>query len=145
VPILIPGVCEVYTSGPVIVMQLPEQLTHVEVKTFCGELQPLLENDRPRIVLEGSHIRYVDSAGVEMLLHCMEEAMKRDGDVKLAAVSPEAAVILEIMRVDRLFEMFETTDEAVQSFHAFPTCAVPQTEPWYNGAYGTLGDLKVAG
>ena len=133
-----------YTSGPVIVMQLPEQLTHAEVKAFCSELQPLLENDRPRIVLDASQVRYVDSAGVEMLLHCMEEAMKRDGDVKLAAVSPEAAVILELMRVDRLFEVFDSTDEAVQSFHAFPVCAIPRSEPWYNGAYGALGDLKVA-
>lgn len=132
------------TSGPVIVMQLPEQLNHSEVKTFLGELQPLLETDRPRMVLDCSQIQYMDSAGVELLLHCMEETMKRDGDLKLAAISPAAAVILELMRVDRLFEVFETTDEAVQSFHVFSTCAIPQTEPWYSGAYGALGDLKAA-
>ena len=133
-----------YTSGPVIVMQLPEQLNHAEVRTFLDDLQPLLESDRPRLVLDCSQVRHIDSAGIEMLLHCMDEAMKRDGDVKLAAVSPASAVILELMRVDRLFEVFDTTEEAVRSFHAFPSYAVPQTEPWYSGAYGTLGDLKVA-
>src|SRR3981081_4445667 len=93
------------TSGPVIVMQLPEQLKRPEVAPFLDELQPLLESDRPRVVLDCSQVREMDSAGVEMLLHCMQEAMKRDGDLKLAAISPQAAVILELMRVDRLFEL----------------------------------------
>jgi hypothetical protein len=31
-----------YTRGPVIVMELPEQLNHVEAKRFLDELQPLL-------------------------------------------------------------------------------------------------------
>lgn|SRR5215471_13346796 len=131
-------------SGPVIVMQVPEQLSHAEVKAFTEELAPLLENDRPRIVLDCCQVRYMDSAGIEMLLSCLEQAMKRDGDLKLAAVSAELAVILELMRVDRLFEVFDTTDAAVQSFHAFPSAPVQQTEPWYNRAYGALGDLKTA-
>jgi anti-sigma B factor antagonist len=132
------------TSGPVVVMELPERLNHAEVKTFLQEVWPLLEADRPRMVLDCSLVRYLDSAGVEILLHCMEEAMKRDGDLKLAAVSPEAAVILELMRVDRLFETYETSAAAVQSFHASPSIAVPQLEPWNTGAYGALGDLEAA-
>ena len=79
-----------------------------------------------------------------MLLHCMEQAMKRDGDLKLAAVSPQAAVILELMRVDRLFETFETAAEAVQSFGLFPSYENPQNEPWNRGTYGALGDLEAA-
>jgi len=87
-----------YTRGPVIVMELPEQLNHVEAKRFLDELQPLLEVDRPSVVLDCSQIKHMDSAGVEMLLHCLEQAMKRDGDLKLAAISPASAVILELMR-----------------------------------------------
>jgi anti-anti-sigma factor len=51
-----------HTSGPVIVMQVPVQLNHAEVKPFLEELQPLLEGDRPRIVLDCSQVRYMDSA-----------------------------------------------------------------------------------
>ena len=132
------------TSGPVIVMQLPEQLKRQEVGPFLEELQPLLESDRPRVVLDCSQVRHMDSAGVEMLLHCMHETMKRDGDLKLAAISPESAVILELMRVARLFEIFNTPDEAVQSFQGLPSASAPQSEPWYTGAYGALGDLEAA-
>ena len=133
-----------YTSGPVIVMQLPEQLKRAEAQAFCRELQPLLEGERPRLVLDCSGVQDADSAGIEMMLHCMEETMKRDGDLKLAAVSPVLAVMLELMRVDRLFEIFDTTEEAAQSFQVFPAQAVPQTESWYANAYGALGDLKAA-
>jgi anti-anti-sigma factor len=143
-PILFQGINDMRTSGPVIVMEVPEQLHHAGVTPFLAELRPLLESDRPRMVLDCSLIRNIDSSGVEMLLHCMEQAMKRDGDLKLAAVSPQAAVILELMRVDRLFETFETSAEAVQSFGLFPAYENPQNEPWNSGAYGALGDLEAA-
>ncbi|MCU1300804.1 MAG: anti-sigma-factor antagonist [Candidatus Sulfotelmatobacter sp.] len=132
-----------YSRGPVIVMELPETLNHAEGEKFVSELQPLLEVHRPRIVLDCSQIRHMDSAGIETLLYCMQEAMKRDGDMKLASVSPESATIMELMRVDRLFEVFETADEAVRSFQAVASPDVPQSLPWYSPGLG-LGDLKIA-
>ena len=119
-----------HTSGPVVVMELPQKLNLTQAKTFLRELQPLLEADRPRLVLECSQIDDMDSAGVEMLLRCMQEAMKRNGDLKLAAVSPASGAFLELMRVDRLFEIFDTAKEAVQSFDEFRSYAIPESEPY---------------
>lgn len=130
------------TSGPVVVMQMPEQFTGGEVQTFMLELGPLLESTRPRIVLECSQVHCIDSAGVEMLLHSLEEVLKRDGDLKLAALSAEAEVFLELMRVARVFETFPTSEEAVRSFNAVPADAVPQDAPWYSAVFGDLGALK---
>ncbi len=132
-----------YTRSPVIVMELPEQLNHVKVKSFLDELQPLLEIDQPCVVLDCAQVQSMDSAGVEMLLYCLQEAMKRDGDLKLAAVPPSSAVILELMRVDRLFEVFDTAELAVRSFQIFPSATSAQSQPWYAAA-GGLTDLKAA-
>jgi anti-sigma B factor antagonist len=132
-----------YTRGPVVVMELPEKLNHAEGQAFLVELQPLLEVDRPRIVLDCAQMQKIDSAGIEILLHCMEETMKRDGDLKLAALSPASAAILELMRVDRLFEVFSSSEEAAQSFHAVASLEEPQSLPWYSLPYG-LADLKAA-
>ena len=132
-----------YTRGPVIVMELPEQLNGTDGKTFLRDLKPLLEVDRPRVVLDCSQVQYIDSVGIDMLLHCMDETMKRDGDLKLAALSPSAAAILELMRVDRLFEVFETADEAARSFHAIATPESSATLPWYSASY-QLPKLKTA-
>jgi anti-sigma B factor antagonist len=131
------------SKGPVIIMELPEQLKQGEVKTFMRELQPLLDSPRPCVVLDCSKIQDIDSAGVEMLLQCLELAMKRDGDLKLAAVSPASAIILELMRVDRLFEVFDTSEEAARSFQTFAPAVAPQSQPWYSASYG-LADLKTA-
>ncbi len=132
------------TNRPVVVMQVPEQLVLGQLPSFKQELAPLLESHRPRVVLDCSQVRYIDSAGIEMLLHCLEEAMKRDGDLKLADVSREAQVILELMRVDRVFELFATSEEAVRSFNAVPVESVPQDAPWYSSVFGDLGILKQA-
>src|SRR5579862_4735219 len=132
------------TSGPVIIMQLPEELNVREVQAFMREMGPLLESNRPRIVLECSQVRSMDSAGVEMLLRCLEEVLKQDGDLKLAALSPEAEVILELMRVSRVFETFSTSEEAARSFNAIPADAIPQDASWYSALFGDLGALKQA-
>jgi|SRR5581483_1331762 len=132
------------TSGPVVVMQVPELLHAGNVPDFMEELGPLLESNRPRIVLDCSQVRSIDSAGVEALLHCLEETLKRDGDLKLAALSPEAEVILELMRVARVFEAYPTSEEAVRSFNAIPVDAVSQDAPWYGTVFSDLGALKQA-
>ena len=132
------------TNGPVVVMQIPEQFTGGEVQAFMLELGPLLESNRPRIVLECSQVRSIDSAGVEMLLHSLEEVLKRDGDLKLAALSAQAEVFLELMRVARVFEAFPTSEEAVRSFHAVPAEVVPQHAPWYPATFGDLNAVKQA-
>lgn len=116
-----------YSCGSVVVLQAPERLDKRGATAFLTQFKTVLDEGRPRLVLDCSEIRYMDSAGVEMLLRCMEEAIKRDGDLKLAAVAPTSAVILELMKVDRLFETFDTPEDAVQSFYSLPAYAIA---PW---------------
>lgn len=117
------------TGKPVVVKQLPEHLGVQQCQAFLRELEPVFQSDRPRLVFDFTGVRHLDSAGVEFLLRCMEEAMKRNGDLKLASVSPELAVILEMTRVDRLFEIFDNSTDAVESFHRFSASAWQPMEP----------------
>ena len=107
------------TSRPVIVKRLPNRVNLKEAKIFFREMQPILRIDRPQVVFDLSQVRQMDAAGVDVLLRCMAQAMKRDGDVKLAAVSPQAAVILEMTRTDRLFEIYNSSTEAARSYSGF--------------------------
>jgi anti-sigma B factor antagonist len=103
----------------VVVKQLPLQLKSLQVRDFLRDVTPIITGDRSCIVFDFSQVAEIDSAGVDMLLHCMEQAMKQNGDLKLAAIPPASAVILELTRVDRLFEIFATVSEAVDSFYGF--------------------------
>jgi anti-anti-sigma factor len=85
-------------------------------RLFFKDLESRINIDRPCIVLDCSPVREMDRFAIHMLLCCLEEAMKRDGDVKLAAVSPSVRKALELTKVDRLFEIYETETDAVNSF-----------------------------
>jgi anti-sigma B factor antagonist len=113
------------TSKPIIVQQLPEKLTAQHVDSFFREVQPLLVNSRPQIVFDMSSVRDLDSDGVEMILKSMQHVMKRNGELKLASIPASSRMILELMSVDDLFEIFETCNEAVESFHWHPETVVP--------------------
>jgi anti-sigma B factor antagonist len=107
------------TSRPVIVKRIPERMNLKQARKFQQEVRPLLQSDRPQLVFDLSQVRQIDAAGVDMLLTCMSEAMRRDGDLKLAALSPQAAIVLELTRTDRLFEIYENSTDAVRSYSSF--------------------------
>src|SRR5579872_3038948 len=96
------------TSRPVVVKRMPEKVNQREARKFLQDVQPFLRADRPQLVFDLSQVKQLDAAGVEMLLHCVSEVMKRDGDLKLASLSAQAAMVLELTRTDRLFEIYGT-------------------------------------
>jgi anti-anti-sigma factor len=98
---------------------MPENVNQRESRKFLQDVQPFLNADRPQLVFDLSLVKQLDAAGVEMLLHCVSEVMKRDGDLKLASLSRQAAMVLELTRTDRLFEIYENSTEAARSFSGF--------------------------
>ncbi len=118
------------TSRPVIVKRMPERINLQQAREFLREVQPLLSSDRPQLVFDFSSVRRMDAAGVDMLLECMADVMKYDGDLKLAALSPPAAVVLELTRADRLFEIYDTVSDAVRSFSGFLPNAMRKYADW---------------
>jgi anti-anti-sigma factor len=108
------------------VTQLPETLNEEQEWAFLEELKSSLTADRPRIVLNCSNLRAFDRLSLQLLLCCLEEAMKRNGDVRLAAVPADTRIVLESAGIDRLFKMFETEAEAVKSFQRYSTLSAAE-------------------
>ena len=125
------------TCRTVIVKELPESVTLNHLPELCRELVPLARGDWPCLVFDFSAVRELDRAGVELLLRTMEEVVKRNGDVKFAAVSLQIGMILELTRVDRLFEFFDNAADAVSSFTSFPLAAF-RTDPDESHTYGIV-------
>lgn len=106
------------------IKQLPETVNAKQTRLFLKDLENCLRGERPCLVLDCSKVREMDNVVVHLLLCCLEAAMKRNGDAKLAGLSPDACAILESLGVGRLFEIFETTPEAASSFRRVRTDAV---------------------
>lgn len=120
----------------VLIQRLPERISGKHARQLTRELQIFLHSDRPRLVFDMSQVQQMDSSGIEMLLNVLQEVNRRDGDLKLAAPSPAARTFLELTRLDRLFEIFESSAEAAAAFGtavpenaAEPAVAVRQRVP----------------
>ena len=108
----------------VIVKRIPERLNGRQAKAFLREMDNVVNSDRPQIVFDCSQVKQVDAAGIEMILHCLSRAIKHDGDLKLAALSPQMEIVLQMTRTDRLFESYDSASDAVLSFSRFLPAAV---------------------
>jgi anti-sigma B factor antagonist len=98
---------------------MPETMNLKQARNFLKEVEPFLNADRSQLVFDMSQVRQMDAGGVDVLLQCMREVIKHDGDLKLASVSPAAAVVLELTRTGRLFEIYDNSTQAVKSFSSF--------------------------
>jgi len=116
--------------SPVVVKTLTARLDRNQVAAFRRGMQEVLRMDQPRVVFDFCSVTHLDSAGIDFLLNCLSAIVRRDGELKLAAVSPQAATVLEITRVGRFFEIFPTVEDAVRSFDAFLPNAPSFPEPW---------------
>jgi anti-anti-sigma regulatory factor len=105
---------------PVAVMQVPEQFTREKARAFIREIECSMTPTRPYLVLDCSNIRHLDNSVVHLILHCLEQAMKRNGDVKLAGIPVTANAMFGTNGANRLFEIFDTPADAVNSFHELP-------------------------
>lgn len=109
------------------VHQVPEMLTPKVEVVFLRDLQKYAHTERPRLVLDCSRVRTMDSATILLLLSSLEEVMKSNGDVRLASLHPDAEAALRAAGVNRLFEMYSTAEGAVNSFHQRATSIAPQS------------------
>jgi anti-anti-sigma regulatory factor len=110
----------------VAVMQLQEIRSAKQRQAFLRDMERCIDAERPFVVLDCSNLDHLDKSGVHLLLCCLEEAMKRNGDLKLAALHAPAETALESFGALGLFEIHDTTASAVSSFYKLPTGASPQ-------------------
>ena len=101
----------------VTVEQLPEITSEEQGYRFLTLLQKRMSDKRPGLVLDCSRLNQINKPAIHLLLSCLEEAMKRNGDARLAGVSPSAHAALKVTGADRLFQIFSSNADAISSFY----------------------------
>jgi anti-anti-sigma regulatory factor len=104
-----PGEDDMETQSAIMI-KLPEAFGGKEARRLGRELKNRMSAVSPHIVVDFSRVREMDLAALEGLLDCMEIIAKNDGAVQLGEMSPEAAVFLELTRMDQLFSKFPAFD-----------------------------------
>jgi anti-anti-sigma factor len=84
--------------------------------TFKRTVTNLLEEGKVDLLIDCSGLRIVDSSGLGALVRALTTSQNEGGHAKLLGVGPNLKKLLEITRLDSVFEMFESREQAVSSF-----------------------------
>ena len=80
-------------------------------------MAPILVNCR-KLVLDLGRVRFVDSRGCGAILSCLRRVAANGGDLKLCRVDPFVRSTLELIRLHRICEIYDTRAEAIRSFQS---------------------------
>ena len=72
-------------------------------------------NSFPKLVLNLSAIRYIDSSGIATLLEALKDSQRLGKAFVLFGLSPAVRQVFQLTHVSRIFQIFETEQEAVGS------------------------------
>ncbi|MFI6036024.1 STAS domain-containing protein [Streptomyces sp. NPDC051315] len=78
------------------------------------------DNDRgdgraPRTVIDFEHVTFMDSSGINSLVHAYRAAQESDGWLRLANVPPAVQRLLHIVGLDELLPTYATLQAALPS------------------------------
>ncbi len=76
----------------------------------------LFDEGKINLVIDLTAVRFVDSSGLGALVSGFKNASARDGSLKLCCLQPQVRSMFELTRLHRVFEIFNSMDEALESF-----------------------------
>jgi anti-sigma B factor antagonist len=92
-----------------------DYLDSSNAQQFRSAVQPVLATCA-KVVFDLSNLRFVDSSGIGVLLSCRKQVSASGGDLKLCGVAKQVRVLFELVRLHRVFEIFNEKGEAVRAF-----------------------------
>jgi anti-sigma B factor antagonist len=85
---------------------------------FRNHVNALVAEGRVKIILDFKDVSRIDSAGIGMLVSKYLSTRKRGGTMKLLNLTRHSDHLIDITRLDTVFEIFEDEAAAVKSFAA---------------------------
>ena len=69
-----------------------------------------------KLVVDMEKTIFMDSKGCGVLLALLKMTIKQQGDTKIARPTPTVLEILELSRLDKVFEIYDSVENAKKSF-----------------------------
>lgn len=76
----------------------------------------LIDNSKYKIVIDFQNLKYISSAGLGVFMAFIETIRENSGDIKLSAMQPNVFEIFDLLGFPMLYEIFKTTEEAINKF-----------------------------
>lgn len=101
--------------GDVTILELDGGLGYDNYKTFKEDIAPYVSQEGQKLVIDLEKISYLSSWGIGALLSISSQVKKNGGAVAFANLHGEISEIIHIMRLNTVFNLFDSADEAVAS------------------------------
>ena len=80
---------------------------------FKDKMLELTEHPANRVILDLGNVEFLDSSGLGAVVGSMKQ-LGRQRKLDLAALTPTVEKVFRITRMDRVFQIFPTTDAALE-------------------------------
>jgi len=95
----------------------------VEGQLIVGNRQELkqkvleeLEDGAKKVVVDFTNTGYIDSSGLGVLVSLSKKIREQGGELRLAGLNEDLRTLFELTKLDTLFEIADTREEALQDF-----------------------------
>ncbi len=100
----------------VAVVVLPgKDLDAASSEQFKAAIAPVLKS-HSKVVLDLSRLRFIDSSGLGAFLSCLRQLAMKNGELKLCGLSNSVYQTFELVRMNRIFDIYASKGEAVEAF-----------------------------
>jgi anti-sigma B factor antagonist len=82
---------------------------------FKSDMAPILQSSK-KVVFDLSQLEFVDSSGLGAVLSCLRTLNTNGGDLKLCQMRKPVRVLFELVRMHRVFDIYDTREDAVKAF-----------------------------
>jgi anti-sigma B factor antagonist len=104
------------TDRDVLILRADGGIDSHNAQEFLSQLQRLIEAGARKLLVDCSGLGYLSSFGITTLIRLHKRMAERGGHVKLAAVKSPLFRLLEITRLNEVFQTYPSVEAALQAF-----------------------------
>jgi anti-sigma B factor antagonist len=83
---------------------------------FKDQLKDVVESGKVNLIINLEQVSYMDSAGLGVLVSGLKNANRASGDLKIVGMQTDVRNIFELTRLNQVFSIFDSEDDALASF-----------------------------
>ncbi len=72
--------------------------------------------DKPKVLISFTNVDHLSSAALGTLITINNKIRGRDGQLRLAEIDPQIYEVFVITKLNKLFQIFDTSEQALASF-----------------------------
>ena len=92
-------------------------LDEANIQMIGDEIAALVDaSPNPKLVISFANVEHLSSAALGNLITINNRVRSRTGQLRLANIDPQIYEVFAITRLNKLFQIHQTTDEAIKSF-----------------------------